>query len=89
MLQSVLSVFIVYRCKTLTGLPDPTHANGTDKPCIHNCRLRLIYKNTSQWRVQDFPEGPPILVGAEPTFFICQNLFEKKWKKLDQERKRS
>ena len=34
MLQSVSSVFIVYRRKTLTGSPDPTHANGTNKPCI-------------------------------------------------------
>ena len=25
----------MYRHKTLTGSPDPTHANGTDKPC--NC----------------------------------------------------
>ena len=33
MLQSVSSVFVVYRPKTLTGSPDPTHANGTDKPC--------------------------------------------------------
>ena len=34
MLQSISSVFVVYRRKTLTGSPDPTHANGTDKPCI-------------------------------------------------------
>ena len=34
MLQKISSVFIVYRRKTLTGSPDPTHANGTDKPCI-------------------------------------------------------
>ena len=33
MLQSISSVFVVYRRKTLTGSPDPTHANGTDKPC--------------------------------------------------------
>ena len=33
MLQSISSVFVVYRCKTLTGSPDPTHANGMDKPC--------------------------------------------------------
>ena len=33
MLQSVSSVFIVYRCMTLTGSPDPTRANGTNKPC--------------------------------------------------------
>ena len=33
MLQSISSVFAVYRCKTLTGSPDPMHANGTDKPC--------------------------------------------------------
>ena len=26
MLPSVSSVFVVYRCKTLTGSPDPTHA---------------------------------------------------------------
>ena len=34
MLQNISSVFVVYRCKTLTGSLDPTHANGTDKPCI-------------------------------------------------------
>ena len=34
MLQTSSSVFIVYRRKTLTGSPDPTHAIGTDKPCI-------------------------------------------------------
>ena len=33
MLQNTSSVFVVYRCKTLTGSPDPTHANSTDKPC--------------------------------------------------------
>ena len=33
MLQSVSSVSVVYRRKTLTGSPDPTHANGTNKPC--------------------------------------------------------
>ena len=35
MLQKISSVFVVYRRKTLTGSPDPTHANGTDKPCIY------------------------------------------------------
>ena len=34
MLQSVSSVFIVYRRKTLTGSLDPMHANGMNKPCI-------------------------------------------------------
>ena len=34
MLQSVSSVFVVYRRKTLTGSPDPMHANGMDKPCM-------------------------------------------------------
>ena len=34
MLQKISSVFVVYRCKTLTGSPDPMHANGTDKPYI-------------------------------------------------------
>ena len=33
MLQSIYSVFVVYRRKTLTGSPDPMHANGMDKPC--------------------------------------------------------
>ena len=33
MLQKISSVFVVYRRKTLTGSPDPTHAIGTDKPC--------------------------------------------------------
>ena len=35
MLQKISSVFVMYRRKTLTGSPDPTHANGTDKPCTH------------------------------------------------------
>ena len=33
MLRKIPSVFVVYRHKTLTGSTDPTHANGTDKPC--------------------------------------------------------
>ena len=33
--SKISSVFIVYRRKTLTGSPDPTHANGTDKT-LHN-----------------------------------------------------
>ena len=41
MLQSVSSVFVVYRRKTLTGSPDPTHANGTDKACISNDNIFL------------------------------------------------
>ena len=43
MLQKISSVFIVYRRKTLTGSPDPTHAIGMDKS-LHNW-----------WRIQ--PEG--------------------------------
>ena len=39
MLQSVSSVFVVYRRKTLTGSPDPMHANGTDKPCTRDIEL--------------------------------------------------
>ena len=42
MLQKISSVFVVYRHKTLTGSPDPTHANGTDKPC--NSKLTLQSK---------------------------------------------
>ena len=38
MLQSISSVFVVYRRKTLTGSPDPTHANSTDKPCKEPCK---------------------------------------------------
>ena len=34
MLQGVFSVFVVYRRKTLTGSPDPMHANGMNKPWI-------------------------------------------------------
>ena len=34
MLQSISSVFVVYRRKILTGSLDPTHANDTNKPCI-------------------------------------------------------
>ena len=40
MLQSISSVFIVYRRKTLTGSLDPTYANSTDKPCTILSRLQ-------------------------------------------------
>ena len=40
MLQSVSSVFVVYRRKTLTGSPDPTHANGMDKTLQIVCILK-------------------------------------------------
>ena len=33
MSQRISSAFVMYRHKTLTGSPDPTHANGTDKGC--------------------------------------------------------
>ena len=42
MLQSISSVFVVYRRKTLTGSLDPTHANGTDKPCMDRQTLVKI-----------------------------------------------
>ena len=42
MLQSVSSVFVVYRRKTLTGSPDPTHANGTNKPCKIKCPQKSL-----------------------------------------------
>ena len=45
MLQKTSSVFIVYRRKTLAGSPDPTHANGTDKP-YRLVDLNGAFKNT-------------------------------------------
>ena len=40
MLQTSSSVFVVYRRKTLTGSPDPTHATSMDKPCTRDfCQL--------------------------------------------------
>ena len=42
MLQKISSVFVVYRHKTLTGSPDPTHAIGTDKPCME---MHLPYED--------------------------------------------
>ena len=52
--SKISSVFVVYRRKTLTGSPDPTHANGTDKPCKdaflitkypreHRVNIRAVY----------------------------------------------
>ena len=48
MLQKISSVFVVYRRKTLTGSPDPTHAIGTDKPCTEieiSVLLNIVYVN--------------------------------------------
>ena len=33
MLQLYPAYLLCNRCKTLTGSPDPTHANGMNKPC--------------------------------------------------------
>ena len=53
MLQSVSSVFIVYRCKTLTGSPDPTHANGKNKPCtFYGIKILDYY-----WRIPRHPNS--------------------------------
>ena len=30
------------RRKTLTGSPDPTRANGTNRPCNHNDKFQLL-----------------------------------------------
>ena len=48
MLQSVSSVFVVYRSKTLTGSPDPTHANGTDKT-LHVEHMVGLINNKNTW----------------------------------------
>ena len=53
MLQKISSVFVVYRRKTLTGSPDPTHANGMDKPCSSACstgwiKLMAVTSNVGQ-----------------------------------------
>ena len=47
MLQKISSVFVVYRRKTLTGSPDPMHANGTDKPC-KLMRHNVVFEWTDQ-----------------------------------------
>ena len=31
------------RRKTLTGSPDPTHANGTNKPCMYSIQCIQCY----------------------------------------------
>ena len=48
MLQSVSSEFIVYRCKTLTGSLDLTHAKGMNKPCT-----RLISDRNTEKRISE------------------------------------
>ena len=42
MLQSVSSVFVLYRRKTLTGSPNPMHANGTDKTLQNWWRIQPV-----------------------------------------------
>ena len=53
MLQSISSVFVVYRCKTLMGSPDPMHANGMDKPCMHLRELNQIAHKSKTWSFQE------------------------------------
>ena len=61
MLQSISSVFIVYRHKTLTGSPDPMHANSTDK-FAQRSRIRSVstvnYGNSMQKHHVNYQESP-------------------------------
>ena len=46
----VSSIFLWNRRKTLTGSPDPTRANGTNKPCnrlLPHTYWRWVYRNLS------------------------------------------
>ena len=61
MLQKISSVFVVYRRKTLTGSPDPTHANGTDKPCITDIPQVQPVAPLVQYSVIASFSGAPIL----------------------------
>ena len=63
MLQSISSVFIVYRCKTLTRSLDPTHANGTDKPCIIGGESSLLVLFTEK-ETQSEAEKPETKVST-------------------------
>ena len=70
MLQSVSSVFIVYRRKTLTGSLDPMHANGMDKPCIITERSQNTILLASTQAVYKAPHSTVrgqsvIIIGAE------------------------
>ena len=38
------------RRKTLTGSPDPTRANGTNKPCTRACTVRALNQVEDQER---------------------------------------
>ena len=73
MLQSISSVFIVYRRKTLTGSPDPTHANGTDKPCTAFTEnfMGLQYSVKLQGDVENIKL---LLVFIKKTFKNCVRL---------------
>ena len=64
MLQKTSSVFIVYRRKTLTGSPDPTHANGTDKPC--NLKMTQRSEEVSRPHLND-PCSQPISTPSDST----------------------
>ena len=80
MLQSISSVFVVYRHKTLTGSPDPMHANGMDKPCTEQTgvspgslqlELGMPGYNQSLVRSTDPPPSPVMaeenaLLDADP-----------------------
>ena len=46
----------MYRRKTLTGSPDPTHANGTDKPCkqkytLNSFAIELLAGQTDSFSI--------------------------------------
>ena len=59
MLQSVSSVFVVYRHKTLTGSPDPTHA--TVRINLAGGSSRILTDNGSKFKNQEMKEVCEIL----------------------------
>ena len=64
MLQKTSSVFIVYRRKTLTGSPHPTHVNGTDKPCNTQKKAANLQKTVTFSTSEK--DNDPNLTGSSP-----------------------
>ena len=68
--------------KTLTGSPDPTHANGTDKPCTNRCFPSPEWKSYSLGHysgvvLHSFPWYRLLALGIIKNVCLCSSSKQK------------
>ena len=80
--SKISSVFVVYRHKTLTGSPDPTHVNGTDKLCKAKKAMDTFLssiKSTLHKHIPAHAQGPLIANALSTAFQLQMSVWRMIW----------